>query len=149
LHRVLNWYSISDMKYPLCKPFIGLLVLLQLALPLLHAHSGLDNSPGGLHLPNSDVVSIDRVASDYSIAESADRMIPSAGIIVVASSGIRHKAALSDKTWDILFFKTNVQSLSPINTPVICILALIAVFYCCLCWNPSSPRAPPAFPVLT
>jgi hypothetical protein len=149
LHRVLNWYSISDMKHPLRKPFISLLVLLQLALPLLHAHSGLDNSPGGLHLPNADLVSIDSVALDRPIVESTDRLIPSTGIIVVASSGIRHKAALSDKTWDILFFKTGVQSLSPMYTPVIYIFALIAVFYCCLCWNPSSPRAPPAFSVLT
>ena len=137
------------MLTPLRNSFINLLVLLQLLLPLLHAHSGIDNSPIGIHLHNPELVSIVVSAFDQPSVASIDKLIPSEGIIVVASTGIGHKTVLLDNAQDILFFKADAQYITPLFVPNINIIPPTADFYSCSCWNPSSPRAPPAYSIST
>lgn len=129
--------------------FISLLVLLQLVLPLLHAHSGIDNSPHGIHLHNPDLVSIVGNTFNHPIVQSADKLIPSEGIIVVASTGVRHKAALSDNVQDVFLFKEDALKFTALIVPNSNIFPQTSGVYSCLCWNSNSPRAPPAYSIAT
>ena len=137
------------MIHPLRNSFISLLVLLQLALPLLHAHSGTDNSPCGIHLPSLDLVNMDAVTFNHSIVKSADKLVPSEGIIVVASTGIRHKESLLNNVQNILLFNGDAQYLLPVFEPKINIIPQTSVFYSSFYRNSRSPRAPPTYSIKT
>ena len=70
---------------------IALLVLLQLVAPLLHAHSGSDRSPEGVHIPGLEVF----VTGGASDARSTDRyeLYGQAGIIVGIACGLHDRPA--------------------------------------------------------
>lgn len=71
---------------------IALLVLLQMVAPLLHAHSGIDSWPEGLHIPGLEVFD----TGDEPQARSTARgeLYGQAGIIVSIATGLKDRPAV-------------------------------------------------------
>jgi len=71
---------------------IALLVLLQMAAPLLHAHSGIDRSPEGVHIPGLEVFDTGEENQARSITRYA--LYGQAGIIVGIATGLKDRPAV-------------------------------------------------------
>ncbi len=68
---------------------IALLVLLQMVAPLLHAHSGIDSSPKGLHIPGLE--RFDTHAESQAQSVGRDELYGQAGIIVGIATGLKDR----------------------------------------------------------
>jgi len=68
---------------------IALLVLLQMAAPLLHAHSGIDRSPDGLHIPGMERFDTGEESQVRSTAGS--ELYGQSGIIVGIATGLKDR----------------------------------------------------------
>lgn len=129
------------MIHILQRPLIILLVLLQLVAPLVHAHSGQQESPEGIHLPGLEFVNdqeIDVVFSTASAHSNYD------GTIISISSGIQYKK-LSSVSLEKVFLLTKVNQHHKADCllQLTCRLEEIIIqhnFYL----RPGYPRAPPA-----
>jgi hypothetical protein len=68
---------------------IVLLVLLQMVAPLVHAHSGIDRSPEGVHVPGLEVFDTDEESQARSTARY--ELYGQTGIIVGIASGLKDR----------------------------------------------------------
>jgi hypothetical protein len=71
---------------------IALLVLLQLMAPLLHAHSGTDRSPRGLHLPGLEY--FDKESGRDAASASRYDLYSERGTIVGIACGVNERAGV-------------------------------------------------------
>jgi|JFJP01.1.fsa_nt_gi hypothetical protein len=86
--------------------FLIVLGLLQLIAPLVHAHSNLQFSQFGLHLPTLEVYSSDTLPAE-SILQAIDSFSAHDSAIVSISHGIKNVDAPDSESSDIgLFFIT-------------------------------------------
>jgi len=119
---------------------VVLLVLLQNAAPLMHAHTGHEGTQSGLHLYEFETL---RLVVDQSGIETANFAQDTENFIVSVGSAIKHTdATLPTK---LFFYLSNQESaLAPlIPADFLKFPRLTAVFSYSAHLNPNQARAPP------
>ena len=81
----ISHLGLVPMKRPFPMPLICVLALLQLAAPLVHAHSGKDHAVTGFHVPGLEFISS---RNDSTAANAAAIQTATDGIIIGVGSGI-------------------------------------------------------------
>ena len=119
---------------------VVLLVLLQNAAPLMHAHTGREGTESGLHLFEFEDL---RLAADRSTIASANFAHDTEYCIVSVGSAIK-QAGITQKT-KLFFGLISHTSVSIHAKPTDCLeySRFIAGFIPYALLNPHSPRAPP------
>jgi hypothetical protein len=125
------------------KPFIFMLVMLQFFAPLVHAHTGGNNYPKGLHIPGLESYQSNQ---NDTVFQNVNAAWDSEGLLVVVDTGIKNPngipvvdeqtgfALLPSVQFAFAVFPKAKNNFSPQSQP----LRYRGDF------SPHSPRAPPA-----